>query len=1354
MPKTDKEFALLAISMKYLTQEQAEECLRLVAKANEMGLSETLPEVLIKKGYLNRAQEAAITQALNQPRISHIGKYTLIARIGQGGMGTVYKARQESLDKVVAVKVMAPRLARQRDFVERFIREAQASGRLNHPNIVQAIDAGEADGYYYFAMEYVDGENLRNILERDGKLSERRSLEICAAIATALEHAHKHNIVHRDIKPDNIFIAKDGTPKLGDLGLAKEIRTDKAITQAGIPVGTPYYISPEQVRGQEDIDGRADIYALGATLYRMVAGDVPYDGPTGAVVMTKHLNDPIPDPRKNSPQLSEDVVSIIHHCMQKKRDDRYRNARQLLDDIEAALAGKPLRHATKPQLRAAALADRLAQRQAADAATKRKLLIGGAAAAVVVLLVVLFAVLGRKGEQPPAQASAPAPKTATPPPRDPKETRKAPPPRTSTPTKVAAKPDAKVVLQELTAFARDSEDRSDIEKRLTDFTLTQYPGTPEAAQARAILTDLKARWKAEDDFKASLLDHIAQHRFPEARAALQDPPLKEKTQKTKAMLDDLAAQLARAEASYVASEASKGEELIRQGDLAAAKALFEGLAKLGLPEAVEASKAALPKIADLVAAREQRAAQREFAAAVVQAAPLVGAGKFQEARAVFDPARAGTNKALADLLAAGQSDVDRIAALFEDVTRELAVRAANKGRALVKGIGRPIAKVEDGILHSTLGGSFPIAQLRTVDLDRDEYNCLKGKKVLLGLVELYRGDCEAAKGLFGEHAPKPPDADTARWLRQLEWVEAIAKEGQAAELLAEAGRLAEQGKWKEASDALARLGDQFGNTACVEKNRAAIGDLNKRVADAIAATVRKDEAIRPFIDITEKAGDLAKAVKTFKPVGGWVMDIDNDGMLDIAFDIRRKPGDSPLVPVFRNETKPGGEIVFRDITEQAGIDTGDEPICWADLDGDGDLDVVCRGLWSGAGAARQRDPKKLALYENVGKGTPMFRLDPARCLVPEIAKAGAYANYGFANIGVLDANGDGRPDIFGEYVGPFRTLILFGSVRGKPFVFDDVTEQVGFLVKKGSGFEAPSFLAGKAWPQYVVFDCDGDDLQDILYNSDGPILLRNGGRRGFSAVPAAALSYETYPSPATGNSPLIIPAVADYNNDGKTDIFVPQAQAKNLLMQGQGDGTFKDALSTTGPMATDKNDSLWATWGDVNNDGLPDLFVCNASERNRLYIQKGNHAFADKADEYGTTGERGEKTNFALFADFDRDGDLDMIVLRDNGRSQLLLNPFVTGQNRYYVSVLVRAPLGALGAKVTLYRLPDQVVGFQQVCRVEGYNRQTPREAFFGVATAGEYGVKVVLSNGTVIRQRLTIKPDSRNEVIIGREAR
>jgi serine/threonine-protein kinase len=1352
MARSDKEFALTALSLKYITQEQAEEGMRLLAKARELGLTETLPEILVKKGYLNRAQEAAVHAALNQPRLSHIGKYRLIARVGQGGMGTVYKARQESLDKIVALKVLAPGLARQKDFVDRFIREAQASGKLNHPNVVLGIDAGEADGYYYFAMEFVDGENLKDVLEREGKLAERRALEITAAVAAALEHAHAQNIVHRDIKPGNIFIGKDGTPKLGDLGLAKEIRTDHSITQAGIPVGTPYYISPEQVRGQEDIDQRADLYAVGATLYRMVAGDVPYDGPTGAVVMTRHLNDPVPDPRKNTPALSDACVILLQHCMQKDRKDRYQNARQLREDVEAVLAGKPLRHAKKHEPRAGAVARAAAARHAQAAARKRNLLIGaavggGALALAAVLVIVLTS--GSGGGTP--QDDGLRTRTVVAPPverPDTSKTTRTKPPKSTTPT-VVQKPKAADVLKELKAFAAQSDRREETEKRLTDFYITDYPGTPEANQAKTLLAELKARWKAEDEFKATVTTHIQEGRFADASAALAGPPFKDASPKVKEMLDELAGQFKRAVADHVAAQTSEAKKLILQGDLDGAKKLYEALAKLGVPEGAGPGETGLKEVQELAAEGARRAAQRAFANLVAkEAAPLVLAGKLQEAKALLDPAKAQGDKALGDLLKAGQEDIDRISEYLAAVENEVTEVAQQNGSISIKGNRRPVTRVENHVIYSTVGRStdeFPIQKLTAKDLEK-----LKDSKndVSIALLELYRGEAAGARERL-QQLPAPPP-EVARYVKQAEWVQAIAHEEAASKEFDDAQRLADQNKWKEANDLLTRLSEKYGHTAFVEQKREDIKKLAAECDRNLAATTRKAETIKPFIDITEKCPDLAKAFKTYKVAGGWVVDINNDGLLDIALDIRRKAGDSRLVPVFFNETKPGKEIAFRDVTQQVGLDTGDEPICWADLNGDGDLDVVCRGLWPAAANAPKADAAKLALYENTGKASPMFRCDPARSLTAELAKEPGMAGYGFANIAVLDANGDGRADILAQFVGQMRTLCLFGS-RAKPFSFGDASEEAGFVVRKGKQVEPPAFLQDTAWLQYVVLDYDDDEHPDLLLTGVAGTLLRNGGRRGFAPAPGVSLTYQTYVSAATGNSPIIIPAVADYDNDGRTDVFVPQ-KGKNLLLRNTGDGKFLDVMPTTGPMANDEAESLWATWADVNDDGRPDLFVCNTGARNCLYIQQSNRAFMNAAPEYGVTGDPGEKTNFAAFADFDRDGDLDMLILRENGHSQLLQNPYIEGNNHYYVSVLIRTRLGAIGAKVYLSRRADQaLVGFQQIGRVEGFNRQTPFEAFFGVPTAGDYAVKVVLSDHTVIKRNVTVKPDARNELTIGK---
>jgi len=1343
MAKRDKEFAAMAISLNYLTREQAAEGLRLLVKARQVGLNESLAEVLIKKGHLNRAQVEAVERALNQPRVSNIGKYRLIARIGQGGMGTVYKARQESLDKIVALKVLAPGLARQRDFVVRFIREAQASGRLNHRNVVLGFDAGEADGYYYFAMEFVDGESLKEILVRDGKLAARRALEITAAMASALEHAHQQNIVHRDIKPGNIFIAKDGTPKLGDLGLAKEIRTDKSITQAGVPVGTPYYISPEQVRGQEDIDQRADVYALGATLYRMVAGVVPFDGPTGAVVMTRHLNDPVPDPRKNTPDLPESVVTIIHHCMAKEAKHRYQNAGHLREDIEAALAAEPLPHADKARQAEEARARRAAQREAQAATRKRNLIIAGAAGGgllVIALIVVIIAMAGREPAPKKHVAVVPKPATRTVRPRP--APKKRPRPRPSTATRPAPKANLAAVLKELVAFAADAEDHGDVERRFRDFIL-KHAGSKAVAEAKVRLAALKAQWQQEDDFRTTIQGHIRQHQYAQALAALDKPPFEKPSKKQEAIVDELRTAVEKATSAYVAAQTGKGEELIEKGDLAEATRLFQALGKLGLPDATQASQGALKKIADLAAARQQRIARGTFASLIVKAGPLVTAGKLDEAKALFDPAAAAQNPALAEMLKAGQTDVARIAAFFDEVAQALSSRKS----ARIRGIMRPVTKVEKGMIHCKIGGPFPIHELKTKDL---EENKVVKSEVLLGLLELYRGESADAKTRLTALAGDPPDADVARWLQQIDWVAAIAREDDARKLLAQAKDLVAGGKWSDANRLITKLTGHYRDTVFVDKNRAAVSEVATQCAEALAAAMRKAETIKPFIDVSADCGDLTQAFKTYKPVGGWVMDINNDHMLDIALDIRRKAGESPLVPVFLNTTKPGADkITFRDATKDMGIDTGDEPICWTDLDGDGDLDIVCRGAGAIDARFKKADQAKLSLYENMAKGNPLFRSDTHPALSPDPKESPAAAGFGFGNIAVLDANGDGRADILAQFVGSIRTLTMFAA-RGKPFAFMDVSQRVGFVVRDNGKADTAEFLKATAWPQYVVFDADGDDRTDFIFNAENGILLCNRGRRGYARTASKSVAYQTYASGQTGNSPIVTPAVADYNNDGHIDIFVPQ-KGKNLLLRNDGNGSFVDAMHTTGPMATDAADSLWATWADVNNDGLLDLFICNSNERNRLYIQKRNNAFVDKAEEFGVTGEKSEVTNFVALGDFDRDGDIDMVILRENGRGQLLVNPYIEAENRFYVNVLVRAPVGAIGAKVYLIRPPDQIIGLQQIGRVEGYNRQTPREAFFGVGAPGEYAVRVVLSNRKELRKRVAINPTGRNILIMSK---
>ncbi|MBI3829589.1 MAG: protein kinase [Planctomycetes bacterium] len=276
------------------------------------------------------------------PDAKVIGGFEILEKIGQGAMGAVFKARQISLDRIVALKVLPPKIAQDTKFIERFQREARSSARLNHPNIVLGIDVGrdEPTGLWYFAMEFIDGPSLKEVLAKEGKLPETRALKLMLDIARALECAARQNIVHRDIKPDNILLAKTGEAKLADLGLAKKIddEDDAHLTQSGRAVGTPHYMAPEQVRGEGGaFDIRTDLYAVGATLFHLVTGSTPFQAPTAAAVMAMHLTDAPPKANEVEHVVSEGCARLIARLMEKKPEQRVQTPEKLLEEIESLL---------------------------------------------------------------------------------------------------------------------------------------------------------------------------------------------------------------------------------------------------------------------------------------------------------------------------------------------------------------------------------------------------------------------------------------------------------------------------------------------------------------------------------------------------------------------------------------------------------------------------------------------------------------------------------------------------------------------------------------------------------------------------------------------------------------------------------------------------------------------------------------------------------------------------------------------------------------------------------------------------------------------------------------------------------
>ncbi len=302
---------------------------------------QSLGDMLVETGIITTRQLERLRPLVEEAKpTQQIPGYQVLEKLGAGAMATVYKARQLSLDRIVAIKVLPKRYMNNPEFVERFYAEGRAAAKLNHPNIVQAIDVGKAGEYNFFVMEYVEGQTVFDMIATGRRFKERDALELIIHIARALDHSHKAGFIHRDVKPKNIMLTKAGVAKLADMGLARAVSdAEAAEAEAGKAYGTPYYIAPEQIRGEVNIDFRADIYSLGATFYHMVTGQVPFDGPNPSAVMHKHLKNDLVPPDRINPKLSTGVCEIIEICMAKDRNQRYNTTADLLADLEAVARG-------------------------------------------------------------------------------------------------------------------------------------------------------------------------------------------------------------------------------------------------------------------------------------------------------------------------------------------------------------------------------------------------------------------------------------------------------------------------------------------------------------------------------------------------------------------------------------------------------------------------------------------------------------------------------------------------------------------------------------------------------------------------------------------------------------------------------------------------------------------------------------------------------------------------------------------------------------------------------------------------------------------------------------------------------
>ncbi len=263
------------------------------------------------------------------------GRYELVELIGRGGMSSVWKAHDRLLDRTIAIKSLHEQFTQDEEYVERFRREARSVAQLSHPNIVTVIDRGEEKGRQYIVFEYVEGENLKQLIERSGPLPVRDALLLTLQMARALGFAHERGLIHRDVKPQNVLLNEDGQPKMTDFGIARSVDVE-GVTITGTVLGTSEYIAPEQARGQR-VDALTDVYSLGVVLYELLTGRVPFQGESFVAIALRHVNEPAPSVLELRPDCPPRVGMAVERALAKRPEDRFGSMSELCGELEACL---------------------------------------------------------------------------------------------------------------------------------------------------------------------------------------------------------------------------------------------------------------------------------------------------------------------------------------------------------------------------------------------------------------------------------------------------------------------------------------------------------------------------------------------------------------------------------------------------------------------------------------------------------------------------------------------------------------------------------------------------------------------------------------------------------------------------------------------------------------------------------------------------------------------------------------------------------------------------------------------------------------------------------------------------------
>lgn len=705
-----------------------------------------------------------------------IAGFDILSKIGQGGMGAVYRARQVSMDRIVAVKILPPQFAENPQFVERFFSEAKAAGKLDHNNIVRALDVGEADGFFYFAMEYVEGESAAARLLRGELFDPLEALHVGEQIAQALDHAWRRGIIHRDIKPGNILVNRHGVAKLADFGLARVVAAPTEEQARQRAEGTPLYISPEQARADPDVDIRSDIYSLGATLYHMLCGAPPFSGKSDAEIMRQHLSVPPVPVHEREPDVPPILSDVIQKMLAKVPADRFETPSELADAlalVRQELADQKARQATGATRHG---------RRAAIAITA----IAASIAAIIGTFILIAHVLGPRELAPQEPTPEPTPveiALATP------EAEISPPPSVPTPLPVE---------------------------------------TSEAQPVEALFARQAVEFKRVDDQSRALIND---GKLLEALACLKSFPEDLMDGYTEQKLLVLKKEILNAVSIKLSDTLERINRLAADGKLDEAAAELARL-KPQTPEELSALfEETAAKVNSAITEREQERRQvvlERYHRALLAGFSSLAERRFDDALKQFDQALKDPElESIRELIVYDRSLCEDAIGLFravEDTAR------ASIGRTMkIRSYNGKVSQVKDGTIY--LKSDQAELGLKILTLPTDEIIRLSAPfenepdpAWFLGAATLARaeGDTATADSLLDKG--RQNGVDTARAVLRFRALTEAKAEG----LYDQLASIAAKNDWPAVSQAVDQLRNQYGQAAVVRKNDAALSQYKLR----------------------------------------------------------------------------------------------------------------------------------------------------------------------------------------------------------------------------------------------------------------------------------------------------------------------------------------------------------------------------------------------------------------------------------------------------------------------------------------------------------------------------------------------